>query len=574
MKGNNMRQKEIPPFEEWPFRVPNIKKEVALAERLTAELREAKSGEEALKVVKKFFKASDRVGEMFQMIEVCYTGNTENEEYQKAVAVLDEGGPLLTNASNGFAKAMFESPFRSYLEEKLGSHLFTMYDYQLRSFDERIIEDAVEENKLSTEYDALIAGCKVPFRGETYNLSQMGKFMEDLDRNTRKAAAKAYYGYLESRAEEIEAIYDKLVKVRDRMAKKLGFSNYIELGYLRMGRYDYNQEDVAFYRDQIAANVTPLATKLAKAQMKRIGIRRPEIYDLAIQFKEGNPMPKGTTQEKIEHAKEMYDQLSPEASFYFRFMADHHLLDLETRKGKAAGGYMTFFPIHQVPFIFSNFNGTSGDVDVLTHEFGHSFQGFMGKDIPVPEYRCPTMEGAEIDSMSMEFFTHPYMHLFFDNPERYRYVHLTDSISFLPYGVTVDEFQHWVYLHSEATPEERDAEWCRLEEKYTPFKRSCYHDNQYLGKGRRWLTQGHIFGSPFYYIDYTLAQVMAFQFFNLDRKNHKVAWNRYVKLCKMGGKYPFRTLVGKSHMKDPFAPGVIAKTIRPLTKVLKGYKID
>lgn len=569
-----MKQKEIPPFEQWPFKVPNIEKLVAKCNGFTKALRDAKSEGEALKVVKQYFKENDRISETFQMIEVCYTCDTENPKYIEANNVVDEGGPLLTNAANGFAKALLESPYRPFLEQKLGSHLFTMFDYSLRSFDERIIEDSIEENKLSTEYDTLIAGCKVPFRGETYNLSQMGKFMQDVDRQTRKDAAKAYYDYMESRADEIEAIYDKLVKVRDRMAKKLGYPSYVELGYLRMGRYDYNQEDAASYRDQIAAFVTPLADKLGKAKAKRIGISRPEIYDLNLDFKDGNPTPIGTTEEKIERAKKMYDQLSPEASFYFRFMADHHLLDLETRKGKMAGGYMTYFPLHQVPFIFSNFNGTSGDVDVLTHEFGHSFQGFMGKDISVPDYRCPTMEGAEIDSMSMEFFTHPFMDLFFDNPERYRYVHLADSISFLPYGVTVDEFQHWVYLHPEATPAERDEQWCKLEEKYTPFKRKCYRGNKYLGKGRRWLTQGHIFASPFYYIDYTLAQVMAFQFFNLDRKNHQLAWNRYVKLCKMGGKYPFRTLVTKSHMKDPFIPGTIEKTIRPLTKVLKSYKID
>nr|MCR5348937.1 M3 family oligoendopeptidase [Bacilli bacterium] len=395
----------------------------------------------------------------------------------------------------------------------------------------------------------------------------------DLDRETRKEASEAYYGYLATRVDEIEEIYDKLVKLRDQMAKKLGYANYVELGYLRMGRYDYNQEDVASYRDQIAASVTPLATKLAKAQMKRAGISSPRIYDLSLQFKEGNPVPFGTTEEKIERAKKMYDQLSPEASHYFRLMADNDLLDLETRPGKQSGGYMTYFPVHKVPFIFSNFNGTMGDVDVLTHEFGHSFQGFMGASIPVPEYRCPTMEGAEIDSMSMEFFTHPYMDLFFSEPERYRYAHLADSISFLPYGVTVDEFQHWVYLHPEATPAERDAEWCRLEEKYTPYKRSCYKKCDYLLAGHRWLTQGHIFASPFYYIDYTLAQVMAFQFFNLDRKDHEKAWKRYVRLCKMGGKFPFRTLVIQSKMKDPFAPGVIGKTIRPLTKVLASYEI-
>ena len=566
-------KKPMEPFETWPLRVPNIKKEVEACDKLTAEFLAAPTQEEALKVIKKYFRVSDKLDDKIQLIEVRYTCDTTDKKLAKAVGYLDENLPLLSNAANAFRKAILESKYRPYLEEKLGTHLFTMYEYALRSFDERIIDEAIEENKLTTEYDTLIAGCKVPFRGETYNLSQMGKFMQDLDRETRKEASEAYFGYLATRADEIENIYDKLVKVRDRMAKKLGYANYVELGYLRMNRYDYTQEDVAYYRDQIAAFVTPLAGRLAKAQAKRIGIPDPHIYDLGLQFKEGNPIPFGTTEEKIERAKKMYDALSPETSEYFRVMADYHLLDLETRPGKQAGGYMTFFPLHQVPFIFSNFNGTLGDVDVLTHEFGHSFQGFMGKDIKVPEYRCPTMEGAEIDSMSMEFFAHPYMDLFFENPERYRYAHLADSISFLPYGVTVDEFQHWVYLHPEATPAERDAEWCRLEEKYTPYKRACYKDCEYMKAGHRWLTQGHIFASPFYYIDYTLAQVMAFQFFNLDRKNHALAWKRYVKLCKMGGKYPFRTLVTKDHMKDPFAPGAIETTIRPLVRVLREYDI-
>jgi len=566
--------KELTPFSTWTFKVPNFEKEAAKASALAEAIRNAATQEECLKLIRSYFKMADRLSDVMNIIYVRYTCDTTDPKLIKAIGALDEGTPILTNAENGLKKAILESPFRPYLEKKLGSHLFTMYQFALDSFNECILEDAIEENKLVTEYNTLIAGCKVEFRGGTYNLSQMGKFMQDLDRETRREASEAYFGYMETRVDEIEAIYDKLVKLRDGMAKKLGLPNYIALGYLRMGRYDYNQEDVAFYRDQIAEFVTPLAGKIARAQFKRVGIAKPQIYDLSLMFKDGNPMPYGTTQEKIERAKQMYDALSPEASHFFREMADYGLLDLETRPGKQAGGYMTYFPVHRVPFIFSNFNGTLGDVDVLTHEFGHSFQGFMGRDIKVPDYRSPTMEGAEIDSMSMEFFAHPYMHLFFENPERYRYVHLADSISFLPYGVTVDEFQHWVYLHPEATPQERDEEWCRLEEKYTPYKRACYGDCSYMAKGHRWLTQGHIFGSPFYYIDYTLAQVMAFQFFNLDRKDHDKAWKKYLRLCKLGGKYPFRTLVTKGSLKDPFAPGTIAKTIRPLVKVLASYDVD
>jgi M3 family oligoendopeptidase len=255
-------------------------------------------------------------------------------------------------------------------------------------------------------------------------------------------------------------------------------------------------------------------------------------------------------------------------------MADHHVLDLEAKPGKQSGGYMTYFPKYQTPFIFSNFNGTAGDVDVLTHEFGHSFQAYMARNIKVAELQTPTMDGAEIDSMSMEFFAEPWMHLFFDDPVKYRYMHLADSISFLPYGVTVDEFQHWVYENPTATPAQRDAKWHELEEKYTPYKVACYKDCKYMAEGHRWLTQGHIFASPFYYIDYTLAQVMAFQFFNLDRKNHKLAWRRYLKLCKLGGKLPFVSLVRKDGMKSPFDEGVMKKTIAPLVRQLKSYNID
>ena len=469
---------------------------------------------------------------------------------------------------------MVGSSHRKYLEEKLGTFLFTMYENQMKAFDDRIMEDMVEENKLTTAYDSKIASCQVSFRGGTYNLPQMGKFMEDADRETRKEASEAYYAYLSTIKDELEDIYDKLVKVRTKMAQKLGYKNYVELGYIRMNRFDYNQEDVAAYRKQINEIVTPMVEKIMRRQFKRVGISSPKVYDMGVVFKDGNPIPLGNTQDKIESAKKMYKELSPETDFFFNYMADHHVLDLDAKPGKQSGGYMTYFPVYKIPFIFSNFNGTSGDVDVLTHEFGHSFQAYMARNITIPEYRSPTMESCEIDSMSMEFLTEPWMNLFFDNPDKYRYRHLADSITFLPYGVTVDEFQHFVYEHPEATPAERDAYWHSLEEKYTPYKVRCYKGCDYMMGGHRWLTQAHIFDNPFYYIDYTLAQVVAFEYFNLDRKNHALAWKRYLKICKLGGKYPFRTLVQKAGMKDPFAEGVVKKTVKPLMKVLESYPID
>ncbi len=569
-----MNQKDIPVFEEWPFKNPPIETTKKKIEKDILDLQNAQTGEEAFKVIKRHAKTMDKLSNALTHAQVLFTLDTTNKKYAKVMNKVNEEMPPLSALENRFTDALLKSNHRPYLEKKLGAHYFKMVEYSLKSFDERIVEESIEENKLTTEYGARLAAVMVPFRGETYNLSQMGKFLQDLDRETRKEASKAYYEALEEASSDLEEIYDKLVKVRDAMAKKLGYKNYVPLGYLRMQRYDYNEEDVKAYREAIHEVVTPIASKILKAQFKRTGIRSPEIYDLSLAFKSGNPLPKGTTADKIEAAKKMYDELSEDTGYFFRFMADHHVLDLEAKKGKQGGGYMTYFPTYGTPFIFSNFNGTSGDVDVLTHEFGHSFQAYAARKIKIPEYRQPTSESCEIDSMSMEFFAHPWMDLFFDEPEKYRYAHLADSITFLPYGVTVDHFQEWVYEHPEASKEERKAKWRELEDYYTPVAASTFKDCKYRQEGKRWLTQAHIFEMPFYYIDYTLAQVMAFQFFNLDRKNHALAWKRYVKLCEMGGKYPFRELVLRSHMKDPFAPGVVKSTVRPLVKVLDSYVLE
>lgn len=566
--------KELAKFEDWPFRVPSLPSFEKKVEAIIEELKEAKDVKEALNAYRKMSKLGDKISDDITHIQVLFSLETTNKKYEKAMKKTNDMIPLISLKSQEFTKAFLASPFRAELEEKLGKHLFTIYEYSLKGFDERVVTEAQKENDLQMKYDAAIASIKIPFRGETYNLPQMGKFLSDVDRATREEAGKAYYGYLETRKDELEGIYDELVKVRDTMAKKLGYKNYVELGYIRMNRFDYNAEMVRKYREAIREYVTPFVNKIFKDQMKRVGIKEPHITDLGVHFKDGNPLPKGTTSDKVAAAKKMYDALSPDTSYFFRFMDEHHLMFLDAKPGKQSGGYMTYFPIHKCPIIFSNFNGTSGDVDVLTHEFGHSFQAYMARSIKIPEYRMPTMESCEIDSMSMEFFAEPYMDLFFDRPERYRYVHLADSVSFLPYGVTVDEFQHWVYENPSATPQERDAKWHELELKYTPWKVEAEKDCPYMYSGHRWLTQAHIFVNPFYYIDYTLAQVLAFEFFNMDRKNHQKAWKKYLKLCKMGGKYPFCELVRKDGLKVPFDDGVLKNTIAPLKKVLASYNVD
>ena len=557
-------------FSEYPLVVPNAKRMSKKLDKLVSDLKACQNANEAFKVINKINAFFEKLETESSVIYVLYTCNTINEEYKKAEDTVDELNPLVSKYATDIQKILVNASYRPELEKKYGSFLFKKYEASLKTFDESIMPDLVKENKLVSEYDMILGGAQIEFRGETLNLSQLGKHMQDKDRETRKAAAKAMDNWLKENEEKIAKIYDDLVHVRVGIAKKLGFKSFTDLAYLRLGRTDYNPDMVKTYRDQIAKDVVPVCQKLYKQQMKNLGIRKPQYYDYNLMFASGNPMPAGDAKFIVEQAHKMYSDLGPESKEFFDFMLKYELMDLEARKGKAPGGYQTTFPAYQSPFIFSNFNGTQGDVNVLCHEGGHAFQAYLSRNIKVSEYRAPTLESCEIHSMSMEFFAWPYMDKFFaKDAEKYKYSHLADSIEFLPYGATIDEFQHWVYANPDATHEQRCAQFREIEKKYTPHKK--YDDTPTLAKGTIWMRQSHVFAVPFYYIDYTLAQVVAFQFAIENMKNHEKTWKKYIKLCKCGGKYPFLELLAKNHLRSPFQDGNIRKVVKPLERVLKGF---
>ena len=560
-------------FEEFPLNVPSEKRIINKLDSLIQELEECGSALTASLAIKHWNKYMTQLSTDTSVIMVRYTCDTKSPVYKRAQDRVDELSPIIANYSNKFAKILTKAKYRKDLEKKFGKYYFQMMDASLKTFDEKIIPELIQENKLTSEYDALLGGAEIEFRGEKLNLSQLGKYTQDVDRETRKEAAQAMDKWMGEHEKDFARIYDELVHLRDTMAKKLGYKNFVDLGYLRLGRMDYNAKKVKGYREQIAEAVVPVAQKLYKKQMKELGIKNPQYYDYNLKFKTGNPKPSGDVKYLVEAAHKMYSDLGPESKEFFEFMMKHHLMDLEARKGKAPGGYCTSFPLYKAPFIFSNFNGTDGDVNVLCHEGGHAFQAYLSFPIKVPEYQNPTLEACEIHSMSMEFFAWPYMEDFFGkDADKYRYLHLSDAIEFLPYGITVDEFQHWVYEHPNATHEERCKIWRSIEEKYTPHKK--YDDTPTYAHGAYWLRQSHIFSTPFYYNDYTLAQVCAFQFFIEMRKNHEKAWKKYVKLCKFGGQLPFVGLLEHNHLRNPFEDGNVEKVIKPLEKVLKEFDVS
>ena len=556
-------------FSDYKYERPNyenIKEQVA---KLIKEFGEASFANEQLEIINKINFIRNDISTQANIASIRHSINTKDEFYEEENNYWDEHGPLYSELDTDFYKALVNSKFRDELENKIGKQLLNIADFSIKAFSSEVIKDLQEENKLSTEYVKLLASAKIDFEGEERNLSGLTPFLESTDRDIRKKALEAKWEFFKVNEEEIDRIYDGLVKVRDRIAKKLGYKNFIELGYIRMMRSDYNPEMVKNFRKQVLDYIVPEASNLYKRQKERLGLDKLYFYDQYLEYLNGNATPKGDAGWILNNGKKMYSELSEETKEFFKFMTDNELMDVLTKKGKAGGGYCTYIPNYKAPFIFSNFNGTSGDIDVLTHEAGHAFQVYRSRWIDYPELNFPTYESCEIHSMSMEFFTWPWMELFFkDDVNKYKFTHLASAIKFIPYGITVDAFQHFVYENPEATPEERKQAWKELEKTYLPNRN--YEEIDMLEKGCFWFQQGHVFSSPFYYIDYTLAQICALQFWKKDRKCHNKAWNDYMSICDVGGTKSFLELVKLGNLKSPFEDGCVSSIIGEIRNYLDG----
>lgn len=525
---------------------------------LAEQIQQAKTIEQVQDCIKKVDTIRRFVATQVSLVEIRHTVDTKDAYYTKEQEYLDTVLPELEKDYEKINRALLESSFLEELKHRLPETFFLQKEMDLKAFDPIIIEDMQEENRLMTKYQALIASAEIPFDGEIYNLSSLEVKTNSSDRIVRKRALQAYWNWFEQHEEEVAHIFDQMIKVRTRMAQKLGYDNFIALGYARMHRYDYNQEDVAKYRRQVLKDVVPLCSALYKRQQKRLGYDTLHAWDEKVEFLQGNPTPKYDRAALVKRAQKMYHELSKETGVFFDFMVEHELLDLDSKPGKAAGGYCTFMPDYKSPFIFANFNQTQHDAEVLTHEAGHAYQIYESRDIYPSDCVWPTYESCEIHSMSMEFFTHPWMQSFFEEDvNRYYYSHMAGSLKFLPYGVLVDHFQHEVYAHPEMSHQERMDTWRRLEKEYLPHKN--YEEVEILERGGWWMRQAHIFMSPFYYIDYTLAQVCAMQFWaRMENKDPK-AFEDYQHICKIGGTLPFRKIVKEAGLIVPFEEGCLAQ---------------
>lgn len=553
-------------FKDMPYERIDFAKAKAELSEIMEKSKAAKSGEEQFEVHKMFYRLNDKIQTQVTLCSIRHTIDTTDEFYEKEQNYYDEQIPEYSNLCVEYQKILFYSPYREVLEGKIGQVAFKNMEIAMKSVSEEIIPLMQEENTLVTEYEKLLASAKIPWGEETLNLSLLTPYLKHKDAKIRREAQEKQNEFFLSIQDKLDELYDKLVKNRTLQAKKLGFETYTSLGYLRMQRNCYGREEIENLRRQVKEVWVPFAESIFEKRKERLGLSKLSYTDEVVYSPKGNPQPEGTPEEILQAGQQMYEELSPETKEFFDFMMDNELLDVFGRKTKAVGGYMTYIPDYKAPFIFANFNGTSGDVDVMTHECGHAFQGYLAAADPIREHADIGMETAEIHSMSMEFFTEPWYPLFFgkETAQEYTDMHLEDAVIFVPYGCMVDEFQHIIYDNPNLTPKERKQVWKDLERDYKPHL--FYDGLEFFENGCFWQKQHHIYSFPLYYIDYVIAQLCAFEYKIWMDKDRKAAWQSYLKLCRMSAAKFHTELLEEAGLETPFKNGVLAKNVENLKK--------
>ena len=561
-------------FKEMPYKRPDPEELKSKVRDLTERLKNAQSYAEARAVFLEKEEQEKGPGTMATLAYVRHSIDTRDEFYDGEVDFWDEIGPELEEYEQAWIDAMLVSPFRAEFEAEYGELLFVNAEIQKKTFSPEIISDLQKENELTTEYGKLLASARIPFEGGVYTLSQLEPFQTDPDDERRLAAWKAKGQWFKDNQARLDSLYDELTHLRDTMGRKLGYDGYTQLGYYRMERNCYDKDDVEKFRAAVRKYLVPVADSIVREQAKRLGKSYPLSFaDEALSFRSGNPRPVGTPEDILAQGQKFYDELSPETAEFFRTMRAEELMDVLSTEGKEGGGYQTDLELYQRPFIFANFNGTQGDVEVVTHEAGHAFAYWMNRDRIPTEYVGPTLEACEVHSMSMEFFGWRNAEGFFGpDARKFMYSHLAAALTFIPYGTMVDHFQHIVYEKPEMTPAERHAEWKRLLGIYQPWMK-LDGEIPFFGEGMGWQRQSHIYESPFYYIDYCLAQTVALEFWAMIREDPDNAWEHYMAYTKQGGSRSFVELLRHAGLKTPFDEECLRSVCAAAREWLDGFDL-
>jgi oligoendopeptidase F len=526
--------------------------------------REIRSANDLRKLVMDRSELDAAASEAGSRLYIEQTCHTDSEGANKAyIDFIENVEPRLKEVGFELDKKIASSPHARELEPG-------RFDVYMRStrlgvtlFRPENVAIETDLAKLEQQYRQVCGAMTVTFRGEEKTLPQMARYNEDTDRATREEAWKTVAERRFRDHEKIEALYEQMLGLRAQVAKNAGFANYRDYAHTAKRRFDYTPQMCHDYAAGVEKVVVPALRRLNAARAKGLGLAKLRPWDLAVDVKGRAPLrPFENAAEMVERTGKVFTKLDPDLSGMFEVLRrpgpdGKSCLDLESRKGKAPGGYQANRDRMRLPFIFMNAAGVQRDVETMVHEAGHAFHSLLSRHDPLLMYRSDIpLEFAEVASMSMELLTHPFLDEYYAPGDAARATrwHLEQLATMLPWIATIDQFQQWIYTTPGHTVAQRQAKWLELNDRFGPAADWSGLEPQLR---TQWHRQMHLFGSPFYYIEYGIAQLGALQLWLAFLKDRGAAVGSYKRALALGGSRPLPELFGEAGLKFEFGEAMI-----------------
>ncbi len=492
--------------------------------------------------------------------QIKMTCDTENKELEESFNYfMMEIQPKVQPYSDKLNKKLIEIPFTQKLDADNYFTYLRNVKKNIELFREINIPINAELNVMQQQFGAISGKMTVEVNGQEYTLQQAAKFLEDEDRSVRE---EVYRKINKRRLEDKEALnnlFTSLLQKRDQVAVNTDFENYRDFRFKELGRFDYTKEDCFQFHEAVKLHVMPLVNQIYEAKKKKLGLDTLRPWDVEAEPAGIQPLrPFKTGEELTEKTIACFDELKSFFGDCLRKMKELGHLDLESRKGKAPGGYNCPLAESGAPFIFMNAAGQFDDVTTMVHEGGHAIHSFLAHELQLTGFKEYPTEIAEVASMAMELFSMDKWNVFFDSPEelkRAKEQQLERVITIFPWIATIDKFQHWIYENPNHTEEERSAEWMKITDEFS----SPVIDFSGLEEYRRygWQRQLHLYEVPFYYIEYGIAQLGAIGLWQQYKQDPETAMNNYVTALQLGGTKTLPELFKAAGLQFDLSPGHI-----------------
>ena len=509
--------------------------------------------------------------------QIKMTCDTTNKEFEEAFTYFCmEIEPKMKPYNFELNKKLLACPFTKELDSNLFFPYLRSVDNAAKLYRDENVPLQADANLLAQQYGVISGAMSVEVDGKEYTLQQAAKMLQSPDRNVRETVFNKVATRRLQDKDTLNELFDKLLAVRQKIALNAGFENYRDYKFRELGRFDYTVADCFAFHEAVREHIVPLQAILIKHRQQKLGVDTMRPWD-------GDAEPVGTTPlhpfkdgaELSQKAVEVFNDLSPYFSGCLQTMQQMHRLDLDSRKGKAPGGYNCPLAETGVPFIFMNAAGTMGDVITMMHEGGHAVHSFLSDPLPLSAFKEYPMEIAELASMSMELFSMEHWDVFFKDEKELKRAQLEEMervISVLPWIATIDKYQHWLYTHPGHTIKEREENWMAILTEFSTGITDWSGFDEY--RTNFWQKQLHLFEVPFYYIEYGIAQLGAMAMWRQYRQNKEQALDNYKKALSLGYTKTLKELYSTAGIKFDFSPAYIKELADFVAPVLKDMGVE